>query len=148
MLMTNDDLMISTADAETLALMFGDRRHGWGLSDDAQHLIEILQIADIVPERELPSDRVGIGSAVTYEEADGGAHTVALVFPNRAAPGEGRVSVLSPLGTALLGRSVGETVEIDLPNGRSRVVTIHAVNSLSRPEEPANADVSSDTSPE
>ena len=66
-----------------------------------------------------PRDRVAMGSQVTYEQLpDGARRTVTLVFPVDADAGNGRVSVLSPIGLALLGRARGTSVEAALPDGR------------------------------
>jgi regulator of nucleoside diphosphate kinase len=52
-----------------------------------------------------------MNSHVTYIEEPGGArHNVTLVHPRRANPAEGRISVLSPIGRALLGRRPGAVV--------------------------------------
>jgi regulator of nucleoside diphosphate kinase len=43
-----------------------------------------------------------------------------LVYPSERAPEEGRISVLAPLGVAMLGYRVGDTFEVDLPKGRTQ----------------------------
>ena len=55
-----------------------------------------------------------------------------LVFPEAADPEEGRISVLAPLGAALLGCRVGETVEFRVPGGAARSCEILIV--LYQPE--------------
>jgi transcription elongation GreA/GreB family factor len=58
-----------------------------------------------------------IGRRVTLEEADGTTSTYALVIPGEGDPRNGWVSVDSPVGTALLGRRIGEAVTIQAPAG-------------------------------
>jgi regulator of nucleoside diphosphate kinase len=58
--------------------------------------------------------------------------TVTIVYPADADPGSGRISVLSPVGAALLGESEGEEVELPLPHGQTRRIRINSV--LYQPE--------------
>lgn len=70
-----------------------------------------LDHAQIVEES--TGEEVGIGSVVELEDQDGEPMTVEL----SAVGGAGTVSPTSPLGSALLGRKVGETVEVQAPRG-------------------------------
>lgn len=83
---------------------------GSGHSADANdNLFYELDRARIVPTAQLPADVVRMGSPVTYREGEGSVHTVRLVYPQQAtAPGN--VSVLTPLGTALLGLRDGQSI--------------------------------------
>ncbi|HEX6139618.1 MAG TPA: GreA/GreB family elongation factor [Candidatus Limnocylindria bacterium] len=58
-----------------------------------------------------------IGRRVILEDADGSTSTVELVIPGDGDPRRGRVSADSPVGAAVLGRRVGETVTIQAPAG-------------------------------
>jgi regulator of nucleoside diphosphate kinase len=141
---TTDDIVISISDAEALALMLGDRGRREAVPlDSVENLTEALQIADIVPDEELPRGRIAMGAEVTYENHDGaGRHSVTLVFPADAAPQAGLVSVLSPIGTALIGRRLGEEVEVALPNGfvrTLRIVAVHGAGIAESGEAPATA---------
>jgi regulator of nucleoside diphosphate kinase len=79
-----------------------------------------------VPEGELPANRVAMNSRVTYREAGGAHRSVYLVHPRDADPARLRISVLSPVGRALLGRRRGSKITAALPNGRS--VELHIVD--------------------
>jgi transcription elongation factor GreA len=81
-----------------------------------------LDHAEIVAEG--PADEIGIGSVVEVEDEHGEALTVEI----SAAGGSGAVSPTSPLGAALLGRRVGETVEVAAPRGAWHA-TIRAIRS-------------------
>jgi transcription elongation factor GreA len=70
-----------------------------------------LDNAEIVEET--TSDEVGVGSVVDVETDSGDTMTVEI----SALGGAGTVSPTSPLGTALLGRGVGDTVEVAAPRG-------------------------------
>src|SRR5690348_1022733 len=100
------ELVLSAADAEVLALMLGERRRAHAVeAAAADALADLLVEARKVPHHELPEDRVAMNSVITYrEEPDGALRTVALVHPIESDPSRGRISVLSPIGLALLGR--------------------------------------------
>ncbi|HEY8538288.1 MAG TPA: GreA/GreB family elongation factor [Steroidobacteraceae bacterium] len=86
-----------------------------------------LDQASIVESEELPKDAVGIDSTVIVTDLDSGAHNhYTIVLPPRADVSAGCISVLAPLGTALLGYRVGDVVEWEMP-GRRRKLRIEAV---------------------
>jgi transcription elongation factor GreB len=64
-----------------------------------------------------PDGEVGFGSWVTLEDQRGGRRTWRIVGPDEADASRGSVSAASPLGQALLGRSVGEEVRLERPAG-------------------------------
>ena len=65
----------------------------------------------------LPEGSVGFGTWVTLEDGDGVRRTWRLVGPDEADPRRGLVSAHAPVGMALMGRTVGDEVEVDLPAG-------------------------------
>ena len=67
----------------------------------------------------MPDDVVTIGSTVTYREG-ARTQTVQIVMPGDADVAHGRVSVIAPVGTALLGLSVGQEIVWEMPGGRAR----------------------------
>jgi transcription elongation factor GreA len=64
--------------------------------------------------------RVMVGSTVGVEEDDGTTSTFAIVGSTEADPASGRISNVSPVGRALLGRSPGDTVVVSTPRGEIR----------------------------
>ena len=77
-----------------------------------QRLSKLSQI-DI---SQIPADKVGLGSEVVVkDEATGQKETYSLVFGDSVEFEEGHVSMSSPIGKALVGRGVGETVMLKLP---------------------------------
>jgi transcription elongation factor GreA len=66
---------------------------------------------------ESAAGRIALGSTVTVEDDSGAQLTFRLVGSAEADPANGRISNVSPIGRALLGRSAGETVEIAAPRG-------------------------------
>jgi regulator of nucleoside diphosphate kinase len=120
------ELILSAADAEVLALMLGERRRQHALEAAAADALSDLVVeARLVPDHELPADRVAMNSKVTYrEEPDGMRRSVILVHPIEADAAAGRISVLSPIGLALLGRGVGSLVDVEVPGGKRFTIRI------------------------
>ena len=86
-----------------------------------------LHRAIVVPQREVPADVVTMNSDVVYEDCSTGARrSVRVVFPREADAARGRISVLAPIGSALLGLRIGQEIDWQLPAGlrRIRVVEI------------------------
>jgi regulator of nucleoside diphosphate kinase len=120
------DLIVSEIDVEVLALMLGERRRQHTLeSAAAEALADLLVEARRVPNEELPPERVAMNSRVTYrEEPEGRRRAVVLVHPIEADAGAGRISVLSPVGLALLGRAPGAVVTAHVPGGSALALRI------------------------
>ncbi len=67
---------------------------------------------------EVETDTIRIGATVAMQDIDSKEKsTYTLVGPDEANPSQGRISVQSPIGKALLGHKVGEQVAITLPRG-------------------------------
>ncbi len=96
-------------------------------------LYEVLEAADLVPSREVPGDVVTMYSRVSVSAPEGGPQRVlTLCYPDDADAAEGFVSVLSPIGAALLGRRVGETVTPAAPGAAAAPLRICSI--LFQPE--------------
>jgi len=81
-----------------------------------------LHRAVIVRQREVPPDVVTMNSDVVYEDcATGTRRRVRVVYPKDADAATGRVSVLAPIGSALLGLKVGQEIDWRLPAGSRRI---------------------------
>ncbi len=81
----------------------------------------ILPAAHVVPPEEIPTDRVGFGSLIRLKDLDYEDELeYALVGPLEADVEQDRISYESPLGQALLGKKVGEEVEVKVPAGVTR----------------------------
>lgn len=94
-------------------------------------LREQLERASVVPPQAVAATVVTMNSKVVCRERGGSAREVSVVYPWHAdgdSDGDGaRVSVLAPLGRALLGASVGDSIEVPGPRGAARRATIEAV---------------------
>lgn len=124
--MNMQDLFVSARDAEALALMLGEHRRNHALGTDASdELADLLLEARLVPCELLPADRVALDSTVTYVEAPAGVRrSFTLVLPAEADASSGKISVLSPIGLALIGRRRGDVVNASLPGGRALEIHI------------------------
>ena len=84
--------------------------------------------AIVVPREEMPNDVVTMDSRVIFEnETTGERREITLVYPGKADIDTGRVSVLVPIGTALLGLRVGQSIDWELPGGEKQRYRIIAV---------------------
>ena len=108
-------------------------RQSRGMQAGLDTLEEILDLARVVHQETVPQSVVTMNSRVLFRDLrtqeDG---TVTVVYPTTADPSSGNISVLSPVGAALLGESEGNEVELPLPHGQSRRIRI--MNVLYQPE--------------
>ena len=93
----------------------------------ADELLSELDRAKIVADTAVPADVVRIGSTVEFKPDTGAAKTVNLVFPEEADIAEGKVSVLTPIGTALIGLKPGQSITWRARDGRQHELTILSV---------------------
>ena len=94
--------------------------------DPLGELIEMVTSeADVVPRERIAADVVTVNSTVSFRESQGGApHRVTVVYPQDVSIPERRISLLSPVGRALLGRRVGDFARIAMPDGTTREIRI------------------------
>jgi transcription elongation factor GreA len=84
-------------------------------------LKNVLTTAHVVDEFEAPTDEVGIGSVVRVRDLESDDEwDYTIVGSWEADPLEDRISNESPIGEALIGRKVGDTVEAEVPEGIAR----------------------------
>ncbi|GAB3058658.1 nucleoside diphosphate kinase regulator [Stenotrophomonas tumulicola] len=88
-----------------------------------------LNRATEVPVDQMPAGIVMMHSRVECEDdGTGDKHVLTLVYPREANVDEGKVSVLAPVGTALLGLSIGQAINWDAPGGRKLKLRVTAVH--------------------
>ena len=81
-----------------------------------------LERAQVLEPKDLPHDVVSMNSiAECVEEGSGRAHELTLVYPRDADAAQGRVSVLAPVGMALLGLKIGQSIDWPAPVGTLRL---------------------------
>ena len=81
-------------------------------------LEELIKHAEIIKEDEIRDDVVNLGSSVrVYDEEFEEEVTYDIVGTNQADPMKGKISDVSPIGSALIGKKVGAKVTVATPNG-------------------------------
>lgn len=97
-------------------------------SDVTELLEEELNRASIVTEEALPKDVVSMNSKVCFEDLDSGAeNTVTLVYPHEAKIEESKISILAPVGSALIGLRVGQVIHWPIPHGKKKRLKVKSV---------------------
>jgi regulator of nucleoside diphosphate kinase len=107
--------------------------------DLAQMLLAELERADVVPDDRLPGHVVRMNSVVEFMVDGRASPRVELVFPRNANIGEGKISILTPIGTALLGLSPGQSIPVLGNDGRKHQLTVLTVYGPLQDTNPAGA---------
>jgi regulator of nucleoside diphosphate kinase len=91
----------------------------WRDQPAARALLDELQRAEVLAPEQMPADVVTMNSTVACVDENTGAELqLTLSYPHEASANEGRVSVLAPAGSALIGLSVGQHIDWPRPDGR------------------------------
>jgi regulator of nucleoside diphosphate kinase len=116
-------IVVAEADARRLRGLLSARREF--TAHDGEHLRQLeseLERAVLVAADAVPAEVVTMDSAVSVLDlASGERREYTLVYPAEANPAAGRISVLAPLGTALLGYREGDELEWTMPGGLRRL---------------------------
>lgn len=117
------EITVSTADLDRLEGLLGELRAG--APEIADGLRTELDRARIVEPEEMPADVVTMNSTVRFaDEESGKEFKRTLCYPEEATGGADKVSILAPLGSALLGLSVGQRIDWPVPGGRMAHIRI------------------------
>ncbi len=120
-------IRVTASDLERLRALVDQNQAGRDAAL-ADALDAELDRAVQVPDEEVPPDVVTMNSRVVFEEvASGVRREVVLVYPSHADVREGRLSVLAPIGAALIGLSTGQEIDWTLPDGREVALRILSV---------------------
>ncbi len=120
----NASILVTHEDYERLALLL---QHTEGRG--AQALEEELSRAEVIPQKEIPTDVVTMNSVVKFLAVENNKESeIKLVYPQDADVTKSRVSILAPVGIALIGLRVGETIDWPMPNGQSRHLKVTAIS--------------------
>ena len=125
------DIVIRAADEDRLAALAGrllDHTPALG-----ETLLDELARARLASDDAVPADTVQMGSTLTYA-TEGRRRTVTLVYPAEADIDAGRISVGTPIGTALLGLAEGQSIDWTARDAqRQRLTVIAVARPASRP---------------
>jgi regulator of nucleoside diphosphate kinase len=117
-------IVIGESDYEQLmGLASGTGR--W--AEAADDLLSEMERAKVVAPNKVPTEVVRMGSVVRYQPDNGPERVVTLVFPAEADISTGKISVLTPVGTALIGLKAGQSIAWEARDGRKHLLTVLAV---------------------
>ncbi|XQW84794.1 nucleoside diphosphate kinase regulator [Thalassotalea piscium] len=116
-------IIISSRDAERLDSMLENLGNNQFPGKD--ELLFELDRADIVAPEEVPPNIVTMNSTVKFKEVNSGKEfALTLVYPQEKSTNEGVVSILAPVGSALLGLTEGDKIQWPKPGGGQLMVEI------------------------
>jgi len=117
--MSTRTIYITNADMKRLRPLVEEMKDS---RDDLRMLQGELERGQIVAPEEVPPDVVTMNSKVRVRDVEAGeVTTYTLVFPDQANIELNRISVIAPIGTAMLGQRVGDEFEWQVPAGRVRL---------------------------
>lgn len=126
----NSPIKISDIDMQRIRPLVEARTNTKG--PDADNLVRLaleLDRAEVVPAVDLPHDVIAMDSVVDLEDlASGERLTFTLVYPEEADADNGRISVLAPLGSAMLGYREGDWFEWPTPGGTTRMAVLRVTS--------------------
>lgn len=109
-------------------------------ADLADLLFAELVRAEVLPDEDTTREVVRMGSTLEYETTGGDKRIVTLVFPGEEDIAAGKVSILTPIGIALIGLSTGDAISWSSLGGRTHQLTVTRIEDGSaRPVRPQAA---------
>lgn len=116
-------IVVSASDQRRLTQLALDAQHR--APDVAAELLAEMERAEVVDL--VPTSIVKMGSTVQFSDDDGAHREVTLVYPGQADIAAGRISILTPIGTALIGLAEGQSIAWTTRDGRRRALTVISV---------------------
>jgi regulator of nucleoside diphosphate kinase len=117
----------------SITLTASDHKHLSGLAraairampEAAANLADELDRAQVLAKGRRPTDVVGMGCEVEFrDESNGRVQKLMLVYPSEADIEQGKVSVLTPIGTALIGLRTGASITWETRTGQLKRLTV------------------------
>ncbi len=125
----NRKIYLSDQDMARLKKLVGERYD----DKELQPLVDELDRAIVLPQELIPPNVVTMNSTVRFQDVNTGeVSEVTVVYPQHANVEKGCVSILAPIGAALIGLSIGDSIEWPLPGGRTK--KLKALKILFQPE--------------
>ncbi len=120
---TLPNIYISSTDFEKLSRLANNVKNS-----AAEELEEELGRAVVVPDSELSPTIVAMNSTLKFRDLESKSEsTITLVYPEKADAGEGRISILAPIGIALIGLKLDEIIEWPVPGGQTRRLQVVSI---------------------
>jgi regulator of nucleoside diphosphate kinase len=116
-------ILITDYDLERLRVLLKiTKEFDYHSRDDLKELEAELDRANVVDSRDIPGNVITMNSKAVLMDLDTGEEmTYKLVFPHGADIDQHKISIFAPIGTAMLGYSVGDTIEWKVPAGLRRL---------------------------
>jgi regulator of nucleoside diphosphate kinase len=116
-------IYITNSDMKRLRTLIADAlEKGQGSKEDLLRLDDELNQAEICEQQEIPKDVITMNSKVHLRDLDSNEDLIyTLVYPAHAKVELGRISVLAPVGTAMIGYRVGDVIAGPVPGGTRRL---------------------------
>jgi regulator of nucleoside diphosphate kinase len=118
------NICITKPDYERLTKLIeiARQRDGDANREYLDRLEQELDRAHMVQQQDVPADVITMRSTVRLKDLDSGEEMIyRLVFPTEANYDDGKISVLAPIGTAILGYRRGDVIEWKVPSGVRRI---------------------------
>jgi len=97
------------------------------LPEVANELLSEMDRAKVVQDGSVPPNVVRMGSTVTFKSDDSNTRTFKLVYPAEESLDEHRISVMTPVGAALIGLAEGQSISWAARDGRRHELTVEKV---------------------
>ena len=118
--MNDDVILITERDYLRIRYILGRLN-----SEDYENLEIEIERAKVIAEQDVPADLVVMNSTVNYITLqDEKKATLTLVYPEDANFTEGKISILAPLGSALIGLRVNQEINWMFPDGKTKTIKI------------------------
>jgi regulator of nucleoside diphosphate kinase len=118
-------IIVSNADYERLTDLATASMQR--LPDVAQELLSEMDRAKVVDAGDVPADVVRMGSTVTFKQDGDQTRRMTLVYPAEESLDEQKISVMTPIGAALIGLAVGQSISWTARDGRRHELTVQKV---------------------
>ena len=118
------NIYITKPDYERLTKLIeiAREREGDANREYLDRLEEELDRAEVIQQQDIPADVITMRSTVRVKDLDTSEEIIyRLVFPTEANYDQGKISVLAPIGTAMLGYRHGDVIEWQVPSGVRRL---------------------------
>ena len=128
----NRTIYITDHDMDRLRDLLNKAKDANPLRTDLKDLEAELERAKLIASQSVPGDVITMHSKVRLMDRDTAEEMIyTLVFPDDANIGQAKISILAPIGTAMLGHRLGDTFQWQVPDG---VVTLEVKEILYQPE--------------
>jgi regulator of nucleoside diphosphate kinase len=122
---TKPALVLSRLDVDRLEALLEQPAQSGAAFDE---LRDELARAEVREPRDMPADAITMNSTARFrDEASGEERELTLVYPRDADGSPDKISILAPVGSALLGLRAGQSIEWPVPGGRSTRLVVLGV---------------------